>query len=199
MKNKKIVLASLIVLCLTFSACGGRVIETESISNISESDLDGVQYLAVYEVAPSEDGRYCIDCYTSTDADSVSYILPLSDDFYGETQTFEVVGARSVTQYFSGKEFYEEWWKNGVKNNEFVYNTRFSYKVNELGEISYLSEYDYYADTDITGSNLDSNDDNGNSNDDFDDDTGLDDDTSLDDDTDFDDDMSFDDEDDILG
>ena len=181
MKKKIIVFSMLFVLCLTFTACGNDVISANDISNISGSDLEGVEYLSVYQMLRSDDDRYCIDVYTSQEANAASYILPLAEEFYGETQTFGVVGARSVTQYFDAKEFYEEWWKAGVKNNEFVYNTRFSYKLNEMGEITYLSEYDYYADNDVTGASL-TNDDDDDNNDDDDMDLGED----------LNDDMSFD-------
>ena len=181
MKKKIIVFSMLFVLCLTFTACGNDVISANDISNISESDLEGVEYLSVYQMLRSDDDRYCIDAYTSHEANAASYILPLAEEFYGETQTFGVVGARSVTQYFDAKEFYEEWWKAGVKNNEFVYNTRFSYRLNEMGEITYLSEYDYYADNDVTGASL-TNDDDDDNNDDDDMDLGED----------LNDDMSFD-------
>lgn len=166
MKKKIIAFSMLFVLCLTFTACGNDVISANDISNISESDLEGVEYLSVYQMLRSDDDRYCIDVYTSQEANATSYILPLAEEFYGETQTFGVVGARSVTQYFDAKEFYEEWWKAGVKNNEFVYNTRFSYRLNEMGEITYLSEYDYYADNDVTGASLTNDDDDDNNDDD---------------------------------
>lgn len=160
MKNRAFIFSLLFIVCLMFTGCGGNVVSPDEISNISQSDLEGIEYLSVYQVLPCSDGRYCIDVYTSQDENSDSYILPLADEFYGETQTFGVVGARSVTQYFDAKEFYEDWWKAGTKNNEFVYNTRFSYRLNDAGEITYLSEFDYYADTDVTGIGANSDDNN---------------------------------------
>ena len=150
MKNKFLTIWMLLTFCFLLTACGERVVKVENISSVSEADLEGIEYITVFEAVRSEDGRYCVDVYTSTDENGASYILPLADDFYGETQTFGVVGARSLTQYFNAKDFYENWWKAGIKNDEFVYNTRFSYRLNELGEITYLSEYDFYADNDVT-------------------------------------------------
>ena len=145
--KKVLLLLGLLVVCVCLTACGNYV-------KLSETPIPNMAMIKIKEVLPCQNG-YAVS-FTAISGDfeaesDVVYTLKISSDFIAEMQTFEAVGARNVTQYMEAKEFYNNWWKNGLKNSYAVEDVVCEYSLDDFGDFKYISEYDYYKDNDVTG------------------------------------------------